>query len=361
MFLLTLCYALTLLIGGSLLYLLLWPNGVEPVKWQAPVPPSLSDGPYRVNAILTHLQRLDYIGSTGPEGVSVDAQGRLYAGYADGKIARFDADGRGHTVLAETGGRPLGTAPLPDGSVVAADARKGVLHIDVNGGVHVLTTAADGLAFAFLNDVDVDPTGSDIYFSDSSSKWGTGRDIEDIIEHAGRGRLMRYEFATGRTSVILSGLQFANGVAVGLNGDCVLVAETGAYRVMRHWLRGPNVGRTDVFVEDLPGFPDNISFNGRDRYWLAIAAPRHPLIDKLAGKPFLRKVISRIPSSIQPKPKRHSIVLGLDLEGRVIANAHAVGKDAYWKITSACESGPWLYCGSVDEAVIARLPLNMVV
>jgi hypothetical protein len=50
-------------------------------------------------------------------------------------------------------------------------------------------------------------------------------------------------------------------------------------------------------------------------------------------------------------------VLALDLDGKVIVNAQHSGAGAYWKITSAWESGQWLYCGSVDEACIARILL----
>jgi sugar lactone lactonase YvrE len=346
------------LVGALALYLLFWPNGVKPVKWQPPQAPSLELPPYQINDSLKGLQRIADIGSIGPEGISVDASGRIYAGYADGKLMRFAPDGSDGTLLARTGGRPFGTVAMANGHVLSADALKGLLQIDPQGNIEVLATEAGGKAFGFLNDLDIDQTGANVYFSDSSSKWGTGYDIEDILEHGGHGRLLRYEFATRRTSVLLSGLQFANGVAVGPNADYVLVAESGEYRVQRFWLNGPKAGCSDVFIDNLPGFPDNISFNGRDRFWLAIAAPRHPLVDQLADKIWLRKLVSRIPAWIQPKPKRHSIVLALNLDGKVIINAQHAGAAAYWKITSACESGQWLYCGSVDEMSIGRISLK---
>jgi hypothetical protein len=160
--------------------------------------------------------------------------------------------------------------------------------------------------------------------------------------------------------VLVNGLQFANGVVLGPDENYVLVAESGEYRVQRYWLKGSKAGRAEIFIDNLPGYPDNISYNWRDRFWLAIAAPRHPLVDALATKPFLRKAISRIPASLQPKPVRHCLVLALDLNGSVVADLQYKGSDAYWKITSACEFGNWLYCGSVDEPAIARIPLSDV-
>ncbi len=341
-----------------LLYLLFWPTGVSPVAWNPPRAPSLAEEPYRLNDKLKALQRIATVGATGPEGIDVDAEGRIYAGYLDGRVMRFDADGSNGEVLANTGGRPLGMAPLADGRLLVADAIKGLMQIDASRNVTVLASEADGLPFRFTNDLDATKSGERVFFSDSSHKWGPGRDLHDIVEHGGHGRLLCYDFRTRKASVLLKGLQFANGVAIGPDEAYVLVAETSEYRVQRYWLKGPKAGCAEIFIDNLPGFPDNISCNGHDRFWLAIAAPRHPLIDSLANRPFLRKVISRIPVSLQPKPVRHCMVLALDLNGKVVANLQHLGPDAYWKITSACECGPWLYCGSVDETAIARMPLS---
>src|SRR4030095_11592897 len=99
-----------------------------------------------------------------------------------------------------------------------------------------------------------------------------------------------------------------------------LVAETGMYRVMRIWLTGPQAGQSEIFIDNLPGFPDGISSNGKDRFWLALVKPRDAVLDKLLPHPFLRKVVARLPKFLQPAPKRYSFVLGLDGNGRVVDN-----------------------------------------
>ncbi|MGH8160245.1 MAG: SMP-30/gluconolactonase/LRE family protein [Rhodanobacter sp.] len=349
---------LIILVVAVVLYLLMWPTQIKPVLWRAPPAPSLVDGPYRVNDRLRELVRIGDIGGVGPEGIATDAEGRIYAGYLDGRVVRFDADGNGHQLLANTGGRPFGMMPQRDGGVLVCDGIRGLLRIDAAGSVEVLSSQAEGVPYRFTNDLDVDASGTVVYFSDSSHKWGVCQDIDDIIEHAGNGRLMRHDLTNGETTVLLRGLQFPNGVAVGPNGDYVLVAESGQYQVQRYWLKGPKAGSADLFIDNLPGFPDNISYNGRDRFWLAIAAPRNALLDGLSGNSFIRTVISRLPAFIQPKPTRHSIVLALDPAARVVANLQNRSTDTYWKITSVCEYGPWLYCGSVDETSIARMPLD---
>src|SRR4029077_10758201 len=134
--------------------------------------------------------------------------------------------------------------------------------------------------------------------------FGSGRHTDALLAHDASGRLMQFNVTTGQTRVLLKGLHFANGVAVGPDDAYVLVAETGEYRVLRYWLKGDKAGTSDVFIDNLPGFPDNITYNNRDRFWLALAAPRDALLDQLLpGSFFERKLLSRIPGWLQPSPE----------------------------------------------------------
>lgn len=70
---------------------------------------------------------------------------------------------------------------------------------------------------------------------------------------------------------MLDGLYFANGVAVSPDQSFVLVAEMVRYRVRRYWLDGLERGTVDTFVENLPGFPDNIRSNGKGTFWIGLS------------------------------------------------------------------------------------------
>lgn len=83
------------------------------------------------------------------------------------------------------------------------------------------------------------------------------------------GRLMRYEPRTGNVTVLRSRLAFPNGVAVSADGTHLVVAETSSCRLLRHWLRGPRAGETEVMAE-LPGYPDNVRPDGRGGYWVGV-------------------------------------------------------------------------------------------
>lgn len=39
---------------------------------------------------------------------------------------------------------------------------------------------------------------------------------------------------------------------------------------MRHWLKGINNGKTDIFIENLPGGPDNINLAPDGSFWIAL-------------------------------------------------------------------------------------------
>jgi sugar lactone lactonase YvrE len=46
------------------------------------------------------------------------------------------------------------------------------------------------------------------------------------------------------TELLLSGLNFANGVAVHGSGEWLVVNELGSYRMVRCWLAGPRRGQS---------------------------------------------------------------------------------------------------------------------
>ncbi|HVT35233.1 MAG TPA: SMP-30/gluconolactonase/LRE family protein [Nevskiaceae bacterium] len=352
-------WKLALVAGAALaFYLLLWPTGVEPVAWDAPLPP----GPdtYPANDVLRHIQRIGAGVGLGPETVNVDAAGRVYTGYSDGRIVQLAPDGRTYMDLANTHGRPLGITFGPDGGLVIADAGRGLLALGRK--ISVLADRADDVPFGLTNDVDNTVMDKNVYFTDSTSKFAGTRYLDDLLEHGAHGRLMQYNVATGDTHVLLKDLHYANGVAVGPDDAYVLVSETSEYRVLRYWLKGDKAGTHDVFIDNLPGFPDNISYNNRDRFWLALAAPRNPQFDQLlSGHLFERRLLSRLPSALRPQPQRRAFVLGLDLNGKVIANLQYAGADAYAPVTSVREFGPWLYFGSLAERTIGRMPLHYAV
>jgi sugar lactone lactonase YvrE len=327
-------------------YLTMWPVPAAPVAWDPPPAPSLT-GPYALNHDLVVSSRLLEGFGTGPEDVAFDPDGNLYTGFHEGTIARLRlADGEA-TVFANTGGRPLGMTFDDRGRLIVADAFRGLLAVRPDGTSSILATGADGLLFGFADDLDIAPDGT-IYMSDASTKFGYGADVLDLMEHGGRGRLVAYDPGTGSTEVVLDGLQFANGVTVAPDGSFVLVAETGAYRIRRLWLDGPAAGTSDVFIDNLPGFPDNINFTDRNTVWVALPSPRLASVDALAPRPFLRSVVLRLPATLQPAPIRHGFVVELDRDGNPLRSLQDPSGEVAL-VTSVTERDHRLFLGSHKE------------
>jgi sugar lactone lactonase YvrE len=350
---------LLLVLAATLVaYLLLWPVSIEPLAWTPPPAPSLETGPYAYNEKLKGVERMADGYGVGPEGINVDSEGSVYAGFLDGRVTRFSPDFGNATELINTGGRPLGIGVSANGSVFIADADKGLLGIK-DGAVETLSSQSDGLAFHFTDDVVTARDGM-LYFTDASSRFGFGNHMADLLEHGANGRVLQYDPKTQQTRTLLKGVHFANGITLGPDDAYLLINETGEYRVLRYWLKGDKAGTRDVFIDNLPGFPDNISFNGHDRYWVAIFAPRDALLDKTlpAGNEWLRKIVYRLPKFLQPRPRDYAFALGFDLDGKVVANLQYEGKGAFAPITSVREYGPWLYFGSLTNTAIGRLPLK---
>jgi sugar lactone lactonase YvrE len=338
------------------LYLLFWPVSINPGSWTPSQSPSLT-GRYQQNSKLASTERLPIGEGFAPEDVAVDAQNRIYAGLDDGRIVRLQPDGTRPEDFAHTQGRPLGFSFDSAGNLIVADAVKGLLSISTDGVVSVLTTEVNGSAFRCTNDLDIARDGT-IYFTDASRKFPLTNYRADIVEHRPNGRLLAYDPGTKSTRVVLDNLRFANGVAVSPDQSFVIVAETGRYRLHRVWLNGPKQGQAELFIENLPGFPDGLSSNGSDRFWVALVSPRNALLDRLLPHPFLRKAVLRLPRMFQPAPKRYSFVIGLNSEGEVVENLQDGSPNCFSQIANVVEHNGVLYFGSIGEAAIGRYRLR---
>ena len=334
-------------------YLLFWPVPIAPVAWQ---PPELKTFPESTSKqYLNSVERIT-IGK-GPEDLAFDRNGVIYTGLSDGRIVRLNAWDAAPQDFASTGGRPLGLVFDNAGNLIVADARRGLLQLHSNGSITDLSPNAGRRRVHFANDVDVAEDGT-IYFSEASSKFSIDEALLDLLEHRPNGRLLAYDPRTKKSQVLLDHLYFANGVAVSPDQSFVLVAETWKYRILRYWLKGPKKGKSDVLIDNLPGFPDNITTSDRNFFWVAL--PQGPEtrknIDSLLPHVSIRKILARLPQFVLSQSGEASLLLALTVEGEIVLALQTVKAPAYSEITSATEHGGFLYLGSIREDGIARLP-----
>ncbi|MFF1292468.1 MULTISPECIES: SMP-30/gluconolactonase/LRE family protein [unclassified Streptomyces] len=298
------------------------------------------------------------IGGHGPEDVVADSRGRVLTGVEDGRILRLDGLADPATtrveVLAETGGRPLGLELLADDTLLVCDAELGLLRVDLNTGVvRILADSVAGERLRFCSNTVALSDGT-VYFTVSSRRYPLDQWIGDLVEHTGTGRLLRLAPGSETPEVVLDGLQFANGLAPSGDESFLVVAETGAYRLTRHWLTGPDAGRSEPFVENLPGMPDNIWRAGPDGpIWVSLAGPRVPPLDLLhrAG-PAARRTAARLALRAPFRPAGSIGVLAVDDHGETVH--HLTRRHSGFRmVTSVCEASGHLVLGSLWERGVA--------
>ncbi|WP_160288975.1 SMP-30/gluconolactonase/LRE family protein [Pseudomonas knackmussii] len=346
---------LVLLVAALAIYLVVTPSPIDPVAWTPPTAPKLT-GVLEPNDTLMKAELLGQGQVHGPEDTAVDKDGRVYAGLADGRVVRLDGNGQVQT-FADTGGRPLGMDFDAQGNLIVCDAWKGLLKIDPQGQITVLSTQADGQPFGFTDDLDIASDGR-IYFTDASSRFHQPDYVLDLLESRPHGRLLRYDPASGKTETLLKDLYFANGVALSAHEDFVLVNETYRYRITRYWLAGPKAGQNEVFIDNLPGLPDNLQGDRAGTFWVALPSPRKADADFILPHPWLKAQLAKLPRPLLPKPTPYGLVLALDENGKVLRSLHDTSGQYLRMITSAKPVGDYLYFGSLENDRIGRLQIR---
>ncbi|XVF16000.1 hypothetical protein REPUB_Repub09cG0204600 [Reevesia pubescens] len=305
------------------------------------------------------LQGAEFVGAgelLGPEDILYDFKSQLiYTGCEDGWIKRVRLNDSAVEKLVNTHGRPLGLALGHNGEIIVADAYKGLLNISRDGEVELLTDEADGLKFKITDGVDVAGNGM-IYFTDASYKYNLHDHYGDVLEGKPHGRFMSFNPVTRKTTVLVSDIYFANGVAVAPSQDFVIFCESMMRRCKKYYIQGKKQGDLEKFVDNVPGFPDNIRYDGDGHYWIGIVSGNSVFLDLAFRYPFIRKAMAIMEKCIAPLPTgKNSGVLVVDLEGKPVAHYHDYKLSA---VTSAMKIENRLYCGSATYPHIISLNLD---
>lgn len=84
---------------------------------------------------------------------------------------------------------------------------------------------------------------------------------------------------------------------------------------VRVHVAGLNKGGMDTFVDNLPGFPDNIRPSSSGGYWVSMAAvrpnPGFSMLDFLSQRPWIKKLIFKVEHT--PTVQEQVLRLLLDL------------------------------------------------
>ncbi len=340
---------------GALLAFLCWPSPILPEGWAPPKAPPMN-GILQPNHALASAERLGLGQLQAAEDVLADEKGRLYVTDHD-KVLRLSQDAKPKSAietLAHTGGQNLGLAWLNSQTLAVANQPLGLFTVNIENGQ---TTHLETPGIHYANAIATDSDGQTLYFSESSDRYygETWKYLYDLLEAKPHGNLWAYHLKTGKLTRLLSGLYYANGVALSPKKDFLLVNETYRYQIRRYWLKGPKAGQADIFAENLPGFPDGLSQDSKTgNYLAAMYTVRNPAIDTLHHYPFIKSQMAKLPRFMWPQPKHYGMVLVLNPNGQIVDSLQDPGGEIF-AISSARKIGSQLYLGSLHGGFAGRL------
>ncbi|KAL1501891.1 hypothetical protein ABEB36_007131 [Hypothenemus hampei] len=330
--------------------------------------------------------------------------GELYTSLLNGDIVKLTGDSH-ITPVVKFGkpcratyeericGRPLGIQFSQNGQLFACDAYYGLYRVNIKTGEKVQLvnpkTEIAGKQTKLFNSLAVASNG-DIYWTASSTQFHLEDGIYDFLADPS-GRLIHYNVKTKENVVLIDNIHFANGVVLSKDEDFVIVSESARNRLLRYYLKGPKKGTHDVFLDGLPGVPDNLHSDGKDGYLVSLIYlidKDHPaLVQSMGPFPWLRKAIARFmgiteylvrkvdqyyPNEVSQKvayyighftstPKWFFPKLGGVL--RVNKNGEitdSIFSDTFTTLSEAYVYGDKLYLGSPFNDYIARVSLSDV-
>eukprot|EP01134_Creolimax_fragrantissima_P007240 CFRG7240T1 len=307
----------------------------------------------------------------GPETIVVRESDNLTLTFIhDGSIVELDPTTGNVQHWAYVGGRCLGGVFDKNDDLIVAEISKGLLKVDKNTKeITVLSNTADGRPIRYADDVSISPVTGNIYFSDATmlvpevdSEGNLDITYPATVEcltGASTGRLLEYNPTTRKTTVLIDGIAFANGVTVSGDGSFVLVNESCFLKTRRYWLSGSKKGTEDVFKDKLIGIPDGISTsvdeNGQEVFYLAIFSPPPHIVIFTKDYPMIRQMMLYLPKSILSIiTPEHGAVLRLNSEGEVTRAWFGYNGD---EVTSVTPYKGGLYIGNIQQSYVGYFSL----
>ncbi|XP_073999261.1 adipocyte plasma membrane-associated protein Hemomucin-like isoform X2 [Rhodnius prolixus] len=286
-------------------------------------------------------------------------------------------------------GRPLGFKFDKSGILYVADAYYGLLRSNLTSGTYEtlvpMDQEIDGNRPMIPNSLAI--SDNVIYWTDSSTTHNLFDGVYTFLGN-GRGRLLKYIISEKRSEVLLKNIHFANGIILSKDDSFIIIAETFRARLLRYYIRGPKVGTVETFVDNLPGFPDNIHSFGDDNIIVSLVMPLDNMAKTLGHCPLGRKLLARTltliestfkilhhlcPTSVVEKiihmlghfemlpmiipPSNHSVSVVLDYKGNIVDSFHATD-NTVTAVSGLVKFKNYYYLASPFNPYLARVKVQ---
>jgi sugar lactone lactonase YvrE len=299
---------------------------LHPMAW-TPAPKPAFAGVTTLNEKLSNIEKISLQGWYGPEDLVMDSAGNLYCGvhkteidFADGRILKITPAGTVEEFY-NAGSWVAGLHFDAQGNLIALSHKLGLISISPEKKVTVLANQDEkGNRFLIPNGMDIATNGK-IYFSNTSdeSAYDISYGRKVVLEMKPIGGFYCYDPETKKVVTLIDGTYFGNGVVLSKDESFVLLTETTKYRVLRYWLKGEKEGQTEIFADNLPGFPNGISIREDGSFWLGFSTKRNDALDNIHPKPGMKRFVYALPNWLQPKPELFGMILNISPEGETLS------------------------------------------
>ncbi|MBA4853796.1 SMP-30/gluconolactonase/LRE family protein [Emticicia sp. BO119] len=342
---------------------------IHPKSWQ-PMPTPAFEGTTTLNEKLSTAYKLSITSKTqkgfGPEDIIFDKAGNLYCGvhnsatdFSDGRILKINPKGEVEVYYAAESW-VAGLHFDADSNLIALSHREGLISISLDKKVKVLATQDEnGNRFLIPNGLDIASDGK-IYFSNTSdvSAYTINYGRKVILEMKPIGGFYCYDPQTGKVKTLIKGTYFGNGVVLSKEENYVLLVETSKYRVLKYWIKGVKTGQTEIFIDNLPGFPNGISIREDGSYWLGFSTKRTDALDKIHPKTGMKQLVYALPDFMQPKAEKFGMVMHISTDGKILKSLFDTKGMVMPEAGAVKEHNGYLYMGGDVVPHIGRYQLT---
>lgn len=319
----------------------------------------------------------------GPESITFDSNGKIYTGLSDGTIRKINFNEKTEEIFIRTAlnvtlpkscslpeteplcGRPLGLEFSSNQILYAVDPYYGIFEIKNQENIEKIVKPTDTMTqMRFINSISRSEKTGIIYFTDSSIYYQRRYFFDCIMDQDSTGRLFAYDPHKKQLNILLDNLYFANGVVLSHDEESIFVVELTRFRIRKFYLKGEKSGTDEIFIENLPCIPDNISNNGKGTIYVGCYSMRSSFMDFLQGWPRISMNVWKLNFFFNEKlipffTNKQGIILSLnETSGKIQKIYVDTTGEHFTKISEVKEHDGYLYLGSVINNFISRIKLN---
>jgi len=336
---------------------------IHPVAWQ-PSKVLPFEGETALNEKLTQTTRIHLNGWLGPEDIVFDSLGNLYCGvhnedFSDGRILKISVNNQIEEFY-NAGSWVAGLHFDKNNNLIALSHKQGLISISPDKKVSILVDKDEkGNRFFIPNGLDIASDGK-MYFTNTSeiSAYNIKYGRKLILEMKPRGALYCYNPENRSLETLINGTYFGNGVVLSKDESYVLMAETTKYRVLKYWLKGEKKGQTEIFLDNLQGFPNGISVRNDGTYWLGFTTKRNEALDKIHSKVGMKKFVYGLPNFLQPKADKFGMIQHISIDGKIIETLFDTKGILLPEAGAAKEYNGYLYIGGDVLPYVGKLKID---